>query len=117
MNQRDPNLSNRRRSRRSGVRGQARVECRKGSLGLGPNLAVTGLDISETGIRLILKATLEIGQEVEIVLSGLGLNRPLKRPGKVVWSLALEDGRWCAGVSFEKALRYADVQNLGRASA
>jgi len=96
------------------VRTQARVECRAGTLGLGPNLALSGLDISETGIRLIVKALLASGQEVEILLSGIGARKTLKRLGKVIWSLTLADGRSCAGVSFDKPLPYADVQALTR---
>ena len=114
MSQPESNMPNRRRSRRGGVRSQARIECRKGALGLGPNLALAGLDISETGIRLIVKALLASGQDVEIVLSGIGARKPLKRLGRVIWSLALEDGRSCAGVSFDKPLPYADVQSFAR---
>src|SRR5262245_53464808 len=106
--------ANRRLTRRRQLRHLIHVECRKGSLGLGANLAATFLDISEGGVRIILKAGLEHNQEVEVRLSGPQLTRTLTRIGKVVWALPLEDGRSCVGVQFEKRLAYRDVQLLAR---
>src|SRR5438132_27977 len=97
-------LANRRRARRCPVRAHVHVECRKGCLGLGPNLAVVALDISETGARLVVQDTLMAWEEVEVLLSGSGVPRPLKRMGKVAWCLALADGRHAIGVSFDKPL-------------
>jgi hypothetical protein len=107
--------ANRRSSRRLAASSAARIECRKGSLGLGPNLAVSFLDISETGIRLVLKSALAKGQEVEVLLQGGGVPRPIKRLARVVWSLEVESGGWCVGLRFDRALPYIDMQRLTRA--
>jgi hypothetical protein len=48
------------------------VICREGSLGLGPNVALSVYDISETGIRLVVKSALATGQEIEVELIGPG---------------------------------------------
>jgi hypothetical protein len=104
--------ANRRNSRRFGINGSAKIECRKGSLGLGPNLLVATLDISESGIRLVLKAHLPPKQEVEIQLQGGGLVKPLKCLAKVAWSLALEDGTFCTGIHFDRPVPYIDMQRL-----
>ncbi len=45
-----------------------RVTCRKGALDLGPNLAVELLKMSETGIRVVVRDALAVGQEVPVGL-------------------------------------------------
>jgi hypothetical protein len=104
---------NRRASRRAPLRGSIRVECRKGSLGLGPDLTVVPLDISETGARLILKSALPRGQEVEVLLHN-GHGRPLKRAGRIIWSFPTDDGRCCVGVRFDGHVPFADLQTFTR---
>ncbi len=110
-----PPQVNRRSSRRMPPNRLARVECRRGGLGLGPNLLLSILDISETGIRLVLRAPIEAGQEAEVLLQGLGITRPEKRLARVVWVLPLDEGGYCAGLHFDKPLRYVDLQRLARA--
>ncbi len=107
-------LANRRRARRCAVSGLARIECRKGSGGLGRNLAVTTLDLSETGARLVVQAPLAPGEGVEVLLSSPGVAKPFRRLGKVVWSVLLDDGTRAIGVGFDKALSYADLRRLAR---
>jgi hypothetical protein len=55
---RSPHASNRRASRRLRPRGKVKVTCRKGTLDLGPNVAVGLLDVSETGCRVMLREAL-----------------------------------------------------------
>lgn len=105
---------NRRASRRAPLRGTVRVECRKGSMGLGPNLVHSPLDISETGVRLILKVDLRRGQEVEVLLTGGGFTRPVKKLGTVIWSLPTENNCFCVGVRFDGSLGFADLQTFTR---
>jgi len=107
-------LSNRRRARRRPLSGQATAECRKGSVGLGRNVAVTTLDVSEIGVRLIVRVPLTPGEEVELQMGGPGLLKPLRRAGKVVWSMLLPDGCHVIGVAFDKPLAYGDLQRLAR---
>ena len=54
--------------RRRPARGRVRVVCQKGAMGLGVNLAVALLDVSESGARLILSGPLQRGQEVSLTL-------------------------------------------------
>ena len=98
---------NRRASRRSEFRGSARVECRRGTLGLGPNLVRQAVDTSETGIRLLLDSPLAQGEEVEVLVHGSGA-RPFKRIARVVWCAAA-DGGWQVGRAFEGPLTYHEV--------
>jgi hypothetical protein len=106
--------TNRRQSRRFPASGTARVECRKGTIGLGPNLVLRALDISETGIRLICKQALDKGTEVELLFSGVGMARPLKRLAQVSRVSACEDGSFCLGVQFDRRLNFAELQRLTR---
>ena len=105
---------NRRVSRRLVPRKGTKVTCQKGSLGLGPNLAVGVLDISESGVRLLLKAPLDVHQDVEVNLLGPGKGRPFKVLADVIWCVAAADGTFCVGARFQKALRFFDLQALCR---
>jgi len=106
--------TNRRRSRRAPVSGLTKAQCRKGLLGLGPNLTLKVLDLSETGACLIVKSALKVGDETELLLSGPSFVKPLQCLARVVWSVALADGSYGIGVNFAKSLRFADVQRLGK---
>jgi hypothetical protein len=90
------------------------VVCRKGTLGLGRNLAVALLDVSETGVRLCLKEELAPGQEVEVCLLAPGEARETKRTGRVIWCVPGADGTHLVGVHFDKQLAFAAVQDLGK---
>lgn len=90
----------------------SRVACRKGVLGLGPNLAVRLLDISESGARLIVKVSMGARQEVEIVLVPPGGAREVVRNGAVVWSVPTEDGAFCIGIHFDKRVDYSALCDL-----
>ncbi len=104
--------ANRRASRRQPARCNARIECRKGSLGLGRNLVKRFLDLSETGVRLLLSDELTRGQEAEILFEPRGAGKPIKRIGRVVWSVKAGEDGYCVGVHFDKPLSYVFVQDL-----
>jgi hypothetical protein len=108
----NPARSERRGTARQFASSYARVECRKGTLGLGPDLAAACVDISEAGIGLVVKESLEPGQEVELLFDAPGFGRPLKRAAQVVWSAAAEGGGWRIGLRFDKALSYHELQRL-----
>lgn len=100
MNKPTLNGSERRRSRRQQPKPSTEIACRPDTLRIGPNLAVSVLDISADGVRLIVNSRLETGQQIEVDLEGIGYHRPLQFRGEVVWSLAMADGNWCIGVKF-----------------
>ncbi len=106
--------ANRRRARRCPLSAQTRVECRKGTGGLGRNVLLTILDLSETGARLTVSVSLARGEEVELQLTGPGFQKPVRRSGKVVWSVLLEAQNYAIGVTFDKALTYAEMQRAAR---
>src|SRR5438045_263837 len=102
---------NRRLNFRRPVKGRTKVVCRKGALDLGQNLAVATLNVSETGVRLMLQAELPRGQEVTLTLESPDRLRPIKLLGNVAWCSA-EGGQWQVGISFQKRLKYADFIRL-----
>jgi c-di-GMP-binding flagellar brake protein YcgR len=106
--------SNRRASKRMSARTSVSVEVRKGALGLGTNLAAQLLDISEGGVRVILKAPLDQKSEAEITLTGHGIRKAIKRIAVVSWSVKLESGLYATGLQFEKRIRYIEVTGFAR---
>jgi hypothetical protein len=109
-------VKNRRLTPRRRAKNSSRVTCIKGALGLGANLGVKLLDVSETGARLVVKEALNPGQEVELNLEAPGGGRPVRLPAEVIWSVPTADGQHCVGTSFHKRLSYADLQHLGQSS-
>lgn len=103
---------NRRRSIRRKPRHSTKVEIRKGTLGLGPNLAVSVLDISETGARVLVKSELLKGEEVELLFQGIGHRKPCKAIGEVMWCVETPEKNFCIGILFRKNLPYAELQQL-----
>lgn len=93
-------------------KGGSRVSCRKGALGLGPNIAQALLDLSEGGVRMLVGASLKQGQEVEVALSGPGVAREVTRLGEVIWSLETAGGNHCVGVRFDKRLDHSTLRDL-----
>jgi hypothetical protein len=104
--------ADRRASRRRPLRCNIRIECRKGNLGLGPNLVRRVLDVSETGMRLLLAAELPVGQETELLFEPRGSGKPIKRMGRVVWGFKSGDDGYCAGLHFDKPLSYVYIQDI-----
>jgi hypothetical protein len=100
MNEQPRNGSERRRSRRQCPKPTTEVVCRPETRIIGPDVAVSILDISADGIRLMVNAPLEKGQRIEVDLEGIGYCRPLKLSAEVIWSLATADGNWCIGAKF-----------------
>ena len=104
--------SNRRKSPRRRPRSSVRVECRKGSSGFGPNLVATVLDLSDTGVCVILTQALDPRSEVEVLVTAYCIKETIKRLANVRWQLQLENGQFCTGLEFQKRLPYRDWQNL-----
>ncbi len=86
--------------------------CYKGALDLGANLALSLLDVSESGVRLILKSALDPGQEVNLAFEGIAHQKPLKANGRIVWCIPTQDGKFCAGIRLDKYLPYQEIARL-----
>jgi PilZ domain-containing protein len=107
-------LKNRRISVRRAARKSSRITCRKGCLGLGPNLAIQMLDLSESGVRFVSKIELKVGEQIEVGMLAPGGIREILRTAAVVWTLPTADGSFCIGAAFEKRLEYAMLTDLSQ---
>jgi hypothetical protein len=114
MTQTSTAVRNRRLCRRQVPRGSTKATCHKGLFGLGRDVAVAVLDMSQYGAQLVVREALKPGQPVEVGLEGLGRQKPIKLPAVVVWCVQGADGNYLVGARFERGLSYADMQTLAR---
>jgi hypothetical protein len=103
---------NRRNATRRPAKGKIKIVCYKGTLDLGENIAVKLLDVSETGIRLLVKIGLDDAQELLILLEGQHHMRPVRSFGNVIWCVPSDGGNSVVGVRFTKYLSYKDFTYL-----
>jgi hypothetical protein len=101
-----------RRIRRRPLKTGVAVSCRKGTLGLGPNLAVGLHNISEEGARLVLNAPAALREELEVSLTPPGMGRALIFTAVVYWCRQCPEGGFWVGVKFRRRLNYSDIFNL-----
>lgn len=105
---------NRRTTKRKIPRGSVKVECRRGSYGLGKDLVTQFLDVSEGGVRIVVSEELAAKSEVEVLIHSVNLKKPIKRMAKVCWSVPMENGNFCIGLEFDKRLLYGDASQFGK---
>ncbi len=56
--------------RRKPAKRGVRAQCRRGQLGLGADIAVAIIDVSDSGLCLVVSAALAKGEEAEVILAG-----------------------------------------------
>jgi len=103
--------SNRRQARRSPPRRAAQATCVAAGTS-GPNLLLSVLDLSQTGVRLVLKNPVAAGDVLELTLESALLPQPLILKAETMWSLPIADGRSCVGVRFLQPLTCPEVESL-----
>jgi hypothetical protein len=108
-----PGRSNKRRSRRQQPKISTKARAYGNPYGLGPNIASGILDLSETGVRLLLKKELPIGKVFEVVLEAVG-GKMVKVVAQVVWTVPAADGTFVVGAHFQKNVNYLDLVTLTR---
>src|SRR5207248_10408801 len=92
VNQPNPTIKkNRRGVTRRAPKRSTRVTCRRGSLGMGPNIGLSLLDVSETGARLLVKESLAPGEKIELGLLAPARMREHVLPGVVAWGVETAD--------------------------
>ena len=102
---------NKRRSRRSASKTSTCLRIYRTAMGLGPNIASSLLDLSETGLRVVLKEAVTVGQEVEVNLERV-TGQTSKSSANVVWVIPATDGTFVVGLRLQKTLEYSDLQVL-----
>jgi hypothetical protein len=102
-----------RRSRRRAPKGSTRALVYPNAMGLGGNIGVRVLDVSETGARLLVKSALAPRQQFTIELEAPGA-RSLRLLATAVWCLEAADGNFVVGAEFQKLLCYLDLLRLAK---
>jgi hypothetical protein len=74
-------------------------------------LGLALLEVSRSGVRLLLRRALELGQAVTLTLR-VPLLPPIRRRGIVRWSSETEDGRWVVGLELSPPLDAGDLARL-----
>jgi PilZ domain len=110
MNQAASPRPNRRRGCRLKAKPSIRIDLTKG--GFGRSLARSILDISQTGVRLVVKEPLAANQEVLVELECMNHRGPIKSRGRVIWCQCLADGTHCVGVDFASPISHYDFIQL-----
>jgi hypothetical protein len=105
-------VADRRASKRLAPRKKIRIECRRGLLGLGPNLALEVADVSQTGACVLTERRLANFDEVEVMLSSTTWTKPIKVQGLVVRVYPVDEQRQSVGIRFFKPLSYQHFNNL-----
>jgi len=88
------------------------VSCRRGSFGVGPDLAVTIRSISESGARLLVTDRLKTGAEVELVFRAAANPNQIRILANVVRCKAVPGQVYCIAVRFQKRIAYADFTRM-----
>jgi hypothetical protein len=105
-----PAAANRRIVRRRTLKKGVAISVRKGQMGLGPNLAVGGVEVSDDGVQLRVKAELQKGDEIEVGLTGIGRSRPMLLMAEVCWCRPEEGkGTFLLGARLRHRLTYAEI--------
>jgi hypothetical protein len=99
-------------TRRRQARPGARVEYRRGLLGLGRDLAMALVDVSEDGLRLRLREQVKPGDEAELLISRPGGGKVMKAEAEVRWCSAAGDGTFLTGVRLRRRLAYRELTDL-----
>lgn len=99
-----------RRPARPGVR----VAFRSGTLGLGPDLAIGLIDVSEDGLCVAVKVAVAAGSDAEVVLDKVGSSRPMKFVADVRWCAGDPAGGYRAGLRLRRRLPWRDLMDLAR---
>lgn len=106
----EPKKKNNRAFPRRTAQPKVKVTCRTDEAG--SNVAAAVLDVSEEGVRLLVKGPLNVGQHVIIGLEGSLHKEPVVRRGKVIWSAKVTDGGYCVGICLESSLADDDVRHV-----
>jgi PilZ domain len=105
---------NHRLARRRAITRKIGIEFRKGALGLGHDLAIGLLDVSEDGLGVRLKVGMTPGDEAEIILTSPGTRKAYKVLCEVRWCRDAGDGTFLCGVRLRRRLAYVELSDLAR---
>lgn len=96
----------RRRTLKKGVA----LTVRKGTMGLGPNLCIGGVELSDDGIQVMIKNELTKGAEIEVGLTGIGRSKPMVLIADVRWCRPVENAEtFLVGIKLRRRLSHQEM--------
>jgi hypothetical protein len=98
--------------RRKPLKSGVTVTARKGMMGLGPNVVLGPVTLSDDGISLRVNRELTKGDELEITLTPAGRSKFIKLMGDVRWCRTGADETFVIGVQFRRRLKFVEVGEL-----
>ncbi len=103
--------------RRKLARPSVKLSVRKGTMGLGKDIALEVINLTEDGIGFRAAAELLVGDEVEVTLTKPGQNRSLKFIADIRWSSEQlsEEDEWptyVVGAKLRSRISYVDLTML-----
>lgn len=103
--------------RRKPVKKGVTVVARRGTMGLGPNLAIMAKTLSDDGMSLQVTQQMAKGDEIELLVTGIGRSKPERLIAEVRWCHAVFDEAgeeaiaYAIGARFRKRIPYAELSN------
>ena len=102
--------ADRRIVRRRNLKHSVGITVRKGTMGLGRDVAAGGIELSADGVQLEVTVEFKKGDEVEIGLTGVGRSRPMTLIADVRWCEREEGGKtFLIGASFRRRLTHNEM--------
>ena len=95
------------------IRDQVKPNEPRSALQLRKEFGLRALDVSETGVRLVLKEALPVGHAFEVEIEGPAM-KPFKAVAEVRRIVKAEDGTFLVGASFDKSVGHAHLSALVR---
>jgi len=96
--------------RRRNLKHSVGISVRKGTMGLGRDVAAAGVELSADGVQLEVTVEFKKGDEIEIGLTGVGRSRPMTLVADVRWCEPDPTGaNYFIGASFRRRLTHAEM--------
>jgi hypothetical protein len=105
-----PAQKERRAFRRRAFR--ARVRIQTDTLGMGPLVEVTGLNISEGGICFTTPKEVKVGKPITVEISRQSTGKQTKWEAEVKWIKPADENHFHAGCVWRRRLNFTDIQNF-----
>ncbi len=91
---------------------RARVRIQTDTLGMGPLLEVTGLNISEGGIAFAVSKEVRIGKPIVIEIVRPSIGKQAKWEAEVKWVKTVSEKQFHAGCMWRRRLNFTDIQTF-----
>ncbi len=103
--------SNRRSAVRKRPRGWITIECRRRGT-FGASIGDVVWDISQTGLCMVVKTAVFVGDDLELTITTTSINQTLRLQGRVIWVDPLDNKKFSIGVRFQESLPYSQLSQL-----